>query len=40
MVAVLVAVAIQVPIYDRWYGLLDEGYVLALADDIRRRLAR
>jgi hypothetical protein len=36
LLAVLAAVAIQLPIYDRWFGLLDEGYMLALADDIRR----
>ena len=34
--AALAAVAIQLPIFDRWFGLLDEGYMLSLADDIRR----
>ena len=33
MVAV-VAVVVQLPIYDRWLGLLDEGYVLGIADQI------
>ncbi|HWP66550.1 MAG TPA: hypothetical protein VNO26_11610, partial [Candidatus Limnocylindria bacterium] len=32
----LAAVAIQLPIYDRWFGLLDEGYMLSLAADVRR----
>jgi hypothetical protein len=36
LLAVVAAVAIQLPIYDRWFGLLDEGYMLALADDIGR----
>ena len=36
IVAALIALVIQLPIYDRWYGLLDEGYMLALADDIGR----
>ncbi len=30
----LVAVAIQIPIHDRWAALLDEGYILAIADEI------
>ena len=32
----LAAVAIQLPIFDRWFGLLDEGYMLSLAAEIRR----
>jgi hypothetical protein len=32
----LAAVVVQLPIYDRWISLLDEGYLLALADDINR----
>jgi hypothetical protein len=34
--ATCAAVAIQLPIFDRWFGLLDEGYMLSLAADIRR----
>jgi hypothetical protein len=34
-VGVLAFVA-QLAIFDRWFGLLDEGYVLAIADDINR----
>ncbi len=30
------AVAVQLPIFDRWLSLLDEGYILELADDINR----
>lgn len=30
----LLALAVQLPIYDRWYALLDEGYALAVATDI------
>lgn len=32
----LVAVAVQLPIYDRWFALLDEGYILEIADDVNR----
>src|SRR2546425_10837319 len=32
----LAAVAIQLPIYDRHLALLDEGYLLALAEEIAR----
>jgi hypothetical protein len=32
----LAAIAVQLPIFDRAFALLDEGYVLALADDINR----
>jgi len=32
----IVAVVAQLFIYDRWFGLLDEGYMLSLAEDIRR----
>ncbi len=28
------AVALQLPIHDRWAALLDEGYILAIADDV------
>ncbi len=33
---VLVAVAVQWPIHDRWLALLDEGYILSIADDVNR----
>ena len=36
LAVVLVAVAFQWPIHDRWLALLDEGYVLSIADDINR----
>lgn len=36
VLAAAVAVLLQLAIYDRWFGLLDEGYMLALAEDIRR----
>jgi hypothetical protein len=32
----LAAIAIQLPIFDRWFALLDEGYILEIADDINR----
>ncbi|HUE30091.1 MAG TPA: hypothetical protein VMR79_04410 [Verrucomicrobiae bacterium] len=32
----LAAVAVQLPIFDRWLGLLDEGYLLALAEEVGR----
>src|SRR4029077_8826574 len=32
----LAAVAVQLPIYDRGFALLDEGYLLALAEEIAR----
>lgn len=32
----LAAVAVQLPIFDRWFALLDEGYILEIADDINR----
>src|SRR5713101_1371065 len=32
----LAALAVQLPIYDRWLSLLDEGYILALADEVNR----
>jgi len=32
----LAAIAIQLPIFDRWFALLDEGYILAIADDVNR----
>jgi len=32
----LAAVAIQLPIFDRWLALLDEGYLLELADEVNR----
>src|SRR3989442_5174324 len=32
----LAAVAIQLPIFDRWLALLDEGYLLQLADEVNR----
>lgn len=32
----LVAVAFQWPIHDRWLSLQDEGYILAIADDLNR----
>jgi hypothetical protein len=32
----LAAVAIQLPIFDRWFALLDEGYILQIADDVNR----
>ncbi len=28
------AIALQLPIHDRWAALLDEGYILAIADDV------
>ncbi|MEO2169246.1 MAG: hypothetical protein ABGY42_14240, partial [bacterium] len=31
-----VAVVWQLPFFDRWLGLLDEGYILAIATDINR----
>lgn len=34
--AALLAVLVQLLVYDRWFGLLDEGYMLALAEDVRR----
>jgi hypothetical protein len=36
LAVVLVAVAFQWPIHDRWAALLDEGYILSIADDINR----
>ena len=30
------ALVLQAFIFDRWFGLLDEGYILAIADDINR----
>ena len=30
------AVAIQLPIFAHWLSLLDEGYLLAIADDVNR----
>ncbi|MDG2308196.1 MAG: hypothetical protein P8R42_26765 [Candidatus Binatia bacterium] len=33
---VAVAVAFQWPIHDRWLSLQDEGYILAIADDLNR----
>jgi hypothetical protein len=36
IVMAAVAVLAQLPIYDRWFSLLDEGYMLALAEDVRR----
>ena len=36
LAAMVAAVAIQLPIFDRWFGLLDEGYMLSLAAEIRR----
>jgi hypothetical protein len=32
----LVAVLFQLPIRDRWLALLDEGYIMAIADDVNR----
>ncbi len=32
----LAALAVQVPIFDRWLGLLDEGYFLAVTEDVLR----
>src|SRR5207248_29132 len=32
----LAAVVIQLPIFDRWLALLDEGYLLELADEVNR----
>lgn len=32
----LAAVVIQLPIFDRWFALLDEGYILQIADDVNR----
>ena len=32
----LAAIAIQLPIFDRWFALLDEGYILQIADDVNR----
>lgn len=32
----LAAVLVQLPIFDRWFALLDEGYILEIADDINR----
>jgi len=32
----LLALAVQAPIFDRWLSLLDEGYLLAIADAINR----
>ncbi|MFP6664395.1 MAG: hypothetical protein VCC00_09365 [Deltaproteobacteria bacterium] len=32
----LAAIVFQLPIFDRWLALLDEGYVLQIADDINR----
>jgi len=32
----LVAIAVQLPIFDRWFALLDEGYILEIADDVNR----
>lgn len=32
----LLAVLVQAPIFDRWLSLLDEGYVLAIADAVNR----
>ncbi|MBY0280512.1 hypothetical protein K2Z84_34690 [Candidatus Binatia bacterium] len=32
----LSAVLVQLPIFDRWFALLDEGYILEIADDINR----
>lgn len=36
VVVALAAIAIQVPIADRWFALLDEGYILEIADDVNR----
>ena len=36
LAVVLVTVAFQWPIHDRWLALLDEGYILSIADDINR----
>jgi hypothetical protein len=36
LAATLAAVLVQLPIFDRWYGLLDEGYMLSLAAEINR----
>jgi hypothetical protein len=30
------ALAVQLPIFDRWIGMLDEGYILAIAEDVLR----
>jgi hypothetical protein len=32
----LAAVVVQLPIFDRWFSLLDEGYALVLADEVNR----
>ncbi len=32
----IAAVGVQLPIFDRWFALLDEGYILEIADDINR----
>jgi hypothetical protein len=32
----LAAIAVQLPIFDRWFALLDEGYILQIADDVNR----
>ena len=32
----LAAIAVQLPILDRWFALLDEGYILQIADDVNR----
>lgn len=31
----VLAFASQLPFFDRWFGLLDEGYVLSIAEDVR-----
>ena len=36
LVAGTAALVLQTFIFDRWFGLLDEGYILAIADDINR----
>src|SRR5262245_20172429 len=36
LLAGAMALAFQALIFDRWFGLLDEGYILAIADDINR----
>lgn len=36
LAAALAAVLVQLPIFDRWYALLDEGYMLSLAAEINR----
>ena len=32
----IAAIGVQLPIFDRWFALLDEGYILEIADDVNR----